>query len=76
MVDPASLANVVETIRIAVAPVFLLTGLAALFGVMTGRLARVIDRARTLGGKPRERISPEERGGRGNSDRSLSGFSA
>ena len=60
MVDPASLANVVETIRIAVAPVFLLTGLAALLGVMTGRLARVIDRARTLGGRPRGGISLDE----------------
>ncbi len=51
MASPASLVNVVETIRIAVAPVFLLTGLGALLGVTTGRLARVIDRARVLGGK-------------------------
>ncbi len=52
MTGPASLVNVVETIRIAVAPVFLLTGLGALLSVTTGRLARVIDRARVLGGKP------------------------
>ena len=49
MVGSASLVNVAETIRIAVAPVFLLTGLAALLGVITGRLSRVIDRARALG---------------------------
>jgi hypothetical protein len=54
MAGPASLVNVVETIRIAVAPVFLLTGLGALLSVTTGRLARVIDRARVLGGKARQ----------------------
>lgn len=52
MTSPASLSNVVETIRVAVAPVFLLTGLAALLSVMTGRLARIIDRARLLGDRP------------------------
>lgn len=53
----------VETIRVAVAPVFLLAGLAALLGVMTGRLARVIDRARVLGGKPNAGITTDERTG-------------
>ena len=61
MVGPASLASVVETIRIAVAPVFLLTGLAALLGVMTGRLARIIDRARVLSANTRQGISADER---------------
>lgn len=61
MMGPASLTNVVETIRVAVAPVFLLTGLAALLGVMTGRLARVIDRARVLGGKPNAEMTTDER---------------
>jgi len=37
-------------IQLAVAPVFLLTGVAALLGVMTTRLSRVIDRARSLEG--------------------------
>jgi hypothetical protein len=40
---------VAHAIQLAVAPVFLLTGISALLGVMTGRLARVIDRARLLG---------------------------
>ena len=61
MAGPASFVNVVETIRIAVAPVFLLTGLGALLSVTTGRLARVIDRARVLGGKAREDRSAIER---------------
>jgi hypothetical protein len=44
----APLANVVDTIRLAVAPVFLLTGIGAILAVMTGRLARIVDRARAL----------------------------
>lgn len=39
-------ALIVHAIQLAVAPVFLLTGLGALLSVMTTRLGRVIDRAR------------------------------
>jgi hypothetical protein len=39
---------IAHVVQLAVAPVFLLTGVAALLGVMTNRLARVIDRARLL----------------------------
>jgi len=35
-----------HAIQLAVAPVFLLSGVAGLLGVMAGRLARIIDRAR------------------------------
>jgi MFS family permease len=44
-----SVDNVSETaraIQLAVAPVFLLTGIAALLGVMANRLSRIIDRWR------------------------------
>ncbi len=37
-----------HAIQLAIAPVFLLTGIAGLLGVMANRLARVIDRARAL----------------------------
>jgi Protein of unknown function (DUF2721) len=37
-----------HAIQLAIAPVFLLTGIASLLGVMANRLARVIDRARML----------------------------
>lgn len=37
-----------EAIRDAVAPVFLLTGIGSILGVMVGRLARAIDRARLI----------------------------
>jgi len=37
-----------NSIQIAVAPVFLLSGIGVLLGVLTNRLARVVDRARPL----------------------------
>jgi hypothetical protein len=39
---------IVHAIQLAIAPVFLLTGIAGMLGVMTNRLARIIDRARAL----------------------------
>lgn len=39
---------IAHAIQLAIAPVFLLTGIAALLGVMATRLARVIDRARSF----------------------------
>ncbi len=42
---PAS-TDIAHAIQLAVAPVFLLTGIAGLLGVMTNRLARIIDRGR------------------------------
>jgi hypothetical protein len=45
---------VAHVIQLSVAPVFLLTGIGALLSVMTNRLGRVVDRARTL----ESRVSP------------------
>jgi len=42
------LATVSHGIQLAVAPVFLLTAVAAMIGTVAGRLARIIDRARLL----------------------------
>jgi len=39
---------IAHAIQLAIAPVFLLTGIAGLLGVMATRLARVIDRARSF----------------------------
>ena len=39
---------VAYVIQLAVAPVFLLTGIGAILAVMTNRLGRIIDRARVL----------------------------
>jgi hypothetical protein len=45
---PEALPGIAHAIQLAIAPVFLLTGVAALLGVMATRLARVIDRGREL----------------------------
>jgi MFS family permease len=44
--------GVAHVIQLAIAPVFLLSGIGALLGVMTGRLSRIIDRARRLEAAP------------------------
>lgn len=48
MLAAPNLSTVAETIQVAIAPVFLLAGIGALLNVLTGRLARVVDRARSL----------------------------
>jgi hypothetical protein len=40
--------EVVEVIQLALAPVFLLTAIGALLGVLSSRLTRIVDRAREL----------------------------
>ena len=40
--------SVAHAIQLAVAPVFLLSGIGAILAVMTSRLGRIIDRARAL----------------------------
>jgi hypothetical protein len=42
------IATITHAIQLAIAPVFLLTGIGSLLGVMAGRLGRIIDRARVL----------------------------
>lgn len=46
--DPDGITDVAKAIQLALAPVFLLTGVAGLLNVMTGRLSRIIDRGRVL----------------------------
>jgi hypothetical protein len=46
MALPDTIPDISHAIQLAVAPVFLLTGIAGLLGVMTNRLARIIDRGR------------------------------
>jgi hypothetical protein len=41
-------AEIAELIKIAVAPVFLLTGIGSFANVLSARIARIVDRARTL----------------------------
>ena len=57
--------DIAHLIQSSVAPVFLLTGVAAMLGVLTNRLARIVDRARTLLDPTRdsERVPPRSIGG-------------
>jgi hypothetical protein len=45
------LADISRTIQLAVAPVFLLTALGTILGVLSNRLGRVVDRVRLLSGQ-------------------------
>jgi len=44
----APITTISEAIQLAVAPVFLLTGIGAILSVLTTRLGRVVDRARLV----------------------------
>ncbi len=57
MLAAPNLSTVAETIQVAIAPVFLLAGIGALLNVITGRLARIVDRSRAL-----ERLHPQTTG--------------
>jgi hypothetical protein len=46
--EPGISSGGARAIQLALAPVFLLTGIAGLLNVMTGRLARIVDRGRHL----------------------------
>jgi hypothetical protein len=49
---PVNLGDVPHAIQLALAPVFLLTGIAGILNVMAARLARIIDRGRLLTESP------------------------
>ncbi|TGD71820.1 DUF2721 domain-containing protein [Mangrovimicrobium sediminis] len=56
------LANITELphlIQLSVAPVFLLAGIAGFLNVMSGRLARIVDRSRTVERRSHTLTNPE-----------------
>ena len=60
MIDlAAQVSSVAHVIQLAVAPVFLLAGVGSLLGVLTSRLARVVDRFHALEQSLVEEFSPE-----------------
>lgn len=59
MIALAATPNIVHVIQLAVAPVFLLSGVGVILTVLTNRLARIIDRARLL--EDRLHGAPDER---------------
>ena len=51
--------DIAHAIQLALAPVFLLSGIAAFLGVLTSRLARLVDRARILERDVRQAMAPD-----------------
>jgi len=60
--DGIEVVDIAHAIELAVAPVFLLSGIGVFLGVLTNRLARIVDRARRVGESLRgaSNGSPEE----------------
>ena len=50
----SSIAALSHIIQISVAPVFLLTGIGSILGVLANRLGRIVDRARFLESRPKD----------------------
>lgn len=48
MIPNLGISGIAHAIQLAVAPVFLLSGVGAMLAVITNRLARIVDRARAL----------------------------
>jgi hypothetical protein len=48
MQNAIEISTVAHVIQLAVAPVFLLTGIGAILAVITNRIARIVDRSRAL----------------------------
>lgn len=50
--NPEAISDISKAIQLALGPVFLLTGIAGMLNVMSGRLSRIIDRGRFLTENP------------------------
>lgn len=48
IVQVSSLSGLARTIQLALAPAFLLNGIGIILGMLTGRLTRIVDRARVI----------------------------
>lgn len=48
MVSEATVVSISHLIQLSVAPVFLLTGVGSILGVLAGRVGRIVDRARKI----------------------------
>lgn len=59
MDTPTDIAQIAHSIQLSLSPVFLLSGIAVLLGVLANRLARAVDRARILEDRHRQAGTPE-----------------
>jgi hypothetical protein len=57
--DGLEVVDIAHAIQLALAPVFLLSGIGVFLGVLTNRLARVVDRARTVERELRQAANAE-----------------
>ena len=64
IVNALQVVDIAHAIQLALAPVFLLSGIAAFLGVLTNRLARLVDRARILERDVRQATAPDPDGAR------------
>jgi hypothetical protein len=55
---PENVIDVTRLVQLAIAPVFLLTAVGTIIGVLSSRLGRVVDRSRTLEDRLRQ-LAPE-----------------
>jgi len=58
MQTDGGISSIANAIQLSVAPVFLLTGVGAILGVLTNRLARIVDRSRVR----RDRVHSDPEG--------------
>jgi hypothetical protein len=56
--NPDNVIDVTRLVQLAIAPVFLLTAVGTIIGVLSSRLGRVVDRSRTLEDRLRQ-LAPE-----------------
>jgi CBS domain containing-hemolysin-like protein len=57
--DGIQVVDIAHAIQLAVAPVFLFSGVGVLLGVLTNRLARIVDRARKVEESMRQAAAPD-----------------
>jgi hypothetical protein len=57
--DGLQVVDIAHAIQLALAPVFLLSGIAGFLGVLANRLSRVVDRARNLERDVRQATAPD-----------------
>ena len=60
MQNASDVTAVAHVIQLAVAPVFLLTGIGAILSVITNRLARIVDRSRVLSNSTDQKQSAQK----------------
>lgn len=59
MISELPVTDIAHAIQLAVAPVFVLTGVASILSMLTSRLGRIIDRSRVLRGRTQSAVETD-----------------